>query len=60
MSTATTATDDEASMGILLACVLAGVATAVVAFVMTADFLLAMGAYIVTACFSYALTWVIQ
>lgn len=59
MSTATTA-DSEASMGILLACVLAGVAAGIGGFVMTQDILLAMGAYVVTACFSYALTWVIQ
>lgn len=59
MSTAT-ATDNDLSMGLVIACVLAGVPVAVVAFALTYDILLALLAYIVTACFSYSLTWVIQ
>lgn len=59
MSTAT-AEQGDMSMGILLACVLAGVAVAIGTFALTWDILLALGAYIATACFSFALTWVIQ
>lgn len=57
MSTAT-AEQGDVSTGVLLACVLTGIIVGVVGFALTYDILLAVLAYVVTACFSYSLTWV--
>lgn len=59
MSTAT-ATEEDANIGALIACILAAIAVAVGVFALTYNIVLAVIAYIVMACFSYALTWVIQ
>lgn len=59
MSTATGEHTDVPT-GILLACVISAVIGAVGVFITTTDIALSIVAYIVIACFSYALSWVIQ
>lgn len=59
MSTAT-AEQGDVPTAVLLACVLSGVAVGVAGFALTQSLAVAIVGYIVTACFSYALTWVMQ